>query len=60
MTDGSGILENVDLRTFAKILRWCMDNDTNHCDITVITEKMKTFTISVEFSEVEDCYTGLG
>ena len=54
-------LKNEDLKPFVKILRWCMENDTDHCDITVITEKGDKFTIAVEFSEVESgCLGGKG
>lgn len=53
MADGSGILKNEDLEPFWKILRWCMDNDTDNCDITITTEKRKRLTISVRFSEME-------
>lgn len=47
-------LKNEDLKPFVKICKWCMENDTDHCDVKIITDKGRSVTISVAFSEEED------
>ena len=54
MTDGSGIVKNEDLKVFAKIFKWCMENDSDHCDMMVKFRSGINLVVHIAFSTEDD------